>query len=50
MQTLWTLYVHVVLNSAIFPQILYDMLDTLYLSSLFPSTTLINYVSRYRKM
>ena len=35
--TLRTLYVHVALNSVMFPQILYDI-------------ALINYVSSYRKM
>ena len=39
--TLPTRYIHVALNSVMFPQILYDimfhMLDTFYLSSFFPS-------------
>ena len=50
--TLRTLYVQVVSNSVMFPQILYDIV--LYarhflLSSFFPSITFINYVSSYRK-
>ena len=48
-----TLYVHAVLNSAIFPQSLYDivlLLDAFYLSSFFPSITFIYYVASYRKM
>ena len=45
-----TLFVHVVLNSVVFPQILYDMLDIFHLSSFFPSITFINFVLSYRKM
>ena len=51
--TLWTLYVHVVLNSVIFHKfymILFYMLDALYQSSSYPSITLINYVLSYRKV
>ena len=41
----WTLYIHVILNGVIFPQILYVvlyMLDTFYLSSFFPKYYLIS--------
>ena len=53
--TLQTLYLHVVLNGVIFPQIhdmiLIHVLDSFYLSWFFPpSITLINYASSYRKM
>jgi len=49
--TLRTLYVHVFLNSVICPQILYDILYARhFLSSFFPSVTLIKYVSSYREM
>ena len=47
------LYVHVVLNSAIFStyfMILFYMLDTFYLSGFFPKYYFINYVSSYRKI
>ena len=51
--TMRTLYVHVVLNCEIFPQVLYDIvpytLGYFFLSSFFPSITLINYASSYRK-
>ena len=48
-----TLYVHVVLNCAICPQILYDIVlyvPHFLLSSFFPSVTLIKYVSSYCKI
>ena len=50
--TLQTLYVHVLSNSVMFPQmILFYVLDTFYVSSFFPRITfIINYVSSYRKM
>ena len=47
------LYVHVVLNGTIFPQILYDIVPyarNFYLSSFSLSITLINYASSYRKI
>ena len=47
------LYVHVVLNGGFFLKlymILFYKLYTFYLSSFFPSITLINYASSYRKM
>ena len=51
--TLRTLYVHVALNSVMFAQILNDI-DPYARHFLpvkfFPSITLINYVSSYRKM
>ena len=51
--TLRTLYLHVVSSSVMFPQMLYDI--ALYARhfqpvKFFPSITLINYVSSYRKM
>jgi len=46
--TLRTLYVHVVLNGVICPQILYDIV--LYARHFLLSVTLIKYVSSYRKM
>ena len=51
--TLRTLYVLVVLNRVMIPQILYDIV--LYARhflpvKFFPSITFINYVSSYRKM
>ena len=51
--TLRTLYVHVVLNNVMFPQILYDIVlhaRHFLLVKFFPSITLINYVSSDRKM
>ena len=50
--TLRTLYVHVVLNGVICPQILYIVLyaDTFYLLGFFPSVTSMKYVSSCRKM
>ena len=51
--TLRMLYVHVVSNSVMFPQMLYDIVlyaRHFHLSSFFPSITFINYVLSYRKM
>ena len=52
--TLRTLYVHVVLNSVMFPQILYDIVlyarHFLPVKFFFPSITFVSYVSSYRKM
>ena len=51
--TLWTLYVHVVLNSAVFPEIFYDVIlyARLFLPfKFFSSIILVNYASSYRKM
>ena len=52
--TLRTLYVHVVSNRVMIPQILYDIViyarPAFYMSSFFPSITFINYVSSYRKI
>ena len=51
--TIWTLYVHVDLNSVIFDKfymILFYMLDAFYLSSFFQSICLRNYASSYRRI
>ena len=51
--TLRTLYVHVALNSVMFPQILYDIVPYVrhFLPvKFFPSSTLISFVYSYRKM
>ena len=48
-----TFYVNVILNGVIFRKIhmkLCYMLDTFYLLGFFPSITLINYASSYRKI
>ena len=52
--TLGTLYAHIVLNTVMLPQVLYDIVlyarHFLPVKFFFPSITFINFASSYRKM
>ena len=51
--TIWTLYVHIVLNGVIFDKfhiLLFHLLNTFYMSGFFPGISLINYASSYCKI